>query len=228
MTPFVEVLKVSGSNIGPVLSATALAVTTTVGAPPYSANRYEPVPMERTTSRSPAPTDLNFAVGHNVLDDGWGGLVAGRKTVVGEAVDAAPAIVVPFPVRSPSQFMSLTLGVPPSPKATEASMAASSFYNELPQAAKSSTLWDIVQLFHLARAPEPSVEVIDGEATTVDFNSEGRLLSILIDKDACHLSSFTKNKELKMTYFLEEGGSKEELTDVLWTQLQSFRTPVEV
>ncbi|MGO7331754.1 hypothetical protein [Rhizobium leguminosarum] len=108
----------------------------------------------------------------------------------------------------------------------EAVVLASEFYQSLPASAHSDALWDVISLAYAIGCPTPLVDVIDG-MTTVDFSAPGRLLSVLIDENACHLSSFSQHKELKMTYVSEDGVPRDEFTDVLWGQLRDFRRPVK-
>ncbi|OWV72381.1 hypothetical protein ATY76_05990 [Rhizobium sp. R339] len=103
---------------------------------------------------------------------------------------------------------------------------ASEFYDNVPAEARSEMLWDVVSLSYAVGGPTPRVDVVDG-MTTVDFSAPGHLVSILIDQDVCHLSAFSRQKELKMTYVMEKGVPRDEFVDVVWGQLRDFHRSSE-
>lgn len=96
------------------------------------------------------------------------------------------------------------------------------FYSTIPDALKSDLLWEIVAAaFQLGISNMIVLGSDDG--TTVDVSSPGRLLSVLIDRDVCLVSSFSRRMELKFTYDLAEGHPRDELIEVIKTQLRQFQ-----
>lgn len=203
-------VKVSGSNFGSMLTATAFAVSATLSAPAVA--HQAPVPEVAYT-----PTDQSFILlpkGETV------GGVANYRTVsftsafdrLGDGISHRNAFLIlhdqAFEATGSQNDLS--------------SSNAIQFYDHLPASVKSDTLWDIISLAALTDVPFPAIEKLE-DMVTVDFSTPGQLLSLMIDDDICQLSAFTKQKELKMTYFFEAAGSKDALNEVVWAQLRDFK-----
>jgi hypothetical protein len=227
-----EVLRVSGSNIGPALSATALAMTATLS--PVAARADSQLPIFVGQYGQPnSPTDVMFLLG--LRPDGKRTFVdtAQRPSqmVSGVDVHAAAKLSLLYPAKGNEYYPfnvihydPPTLG--PSVHPGDTVRAALEYYDGLPIDSHSEILWDVVSLAFAVGCLSPRVDVVEG-MTTVDFSVPGHLLSILIDGDVCHLSAFSRQKELKMTYVIEKGTARDELIDVLWVQLRDFRRPIK-
>lgn len=100
-------------------------------------------------------------------------------------------------------------------------MKAKSFFDTLPADQKTDLVEEIVSLIFFAGDIRPQVERID-DIITIDVSRKGRSLGIMVDKEACAISSFTKTKELKATFFVNEKVGLEDFKDVLRHELLSF------
>ncbi|MBX4884103.1 hypothetical protein HJA90_10980 [Rhizobium bangladeshense] len=221
-----EVFKPSGSNIVPVLSATALAMTSTMLPAPALVEDQKPSTMVRPShAAAHSPTDVNFSLA----------LVGGGQP---RRVDTSqtPSHFTAFELHGrtavsqlppPLGFYRFTRGDISAPlNHFSPSSLAASFYETLPSEARNEVLRDIVSLVFAVNALPPRVEVVDG-MTTIDFDAPGRLLSILIDGDTFYLSAFSRQKELKMTYVAESDVPRDEFIDVVWGQLREFSAAVK-
>lgn len=231
-----EVLQVSGSNLRSALPATALAITTTMSPPAFRLEEQDLFRHKGHFFSADTPTDTAFVLAdadrdHADLERVYLARSGQRLAAVGSDEFA----IKPGGMLS---ILGMTTGLrigsfahmsaPALPGHIGSTMhMAASFYEEVAAEAKSDLLWDIVALSYAANAPVPIVERIDG-TVTVDFSAPGRLLSIMIDQEACFLSAFSSRKELKASFMLAAGSPRDELTDIIWSQLQDFRRyPIE-
>ncbi|MBB3743944.1 hypothetical protein FHX10_003443 [Rhizobium sp. BK591] len=219
-----DVFKSSGSNIGPVLSATALAVTSTMSpAPALVEDQKPPIVARPYLAGVNSPTDVNFTLG--LIRGGRHQPVATAQAPSHFPVEKQWRPTVPH-LALPLGFLQVSRSEPSaSLNASSRAQLAAEFYETLPSDARNEVLWDIVSLAFAVTSISPRVEVIDG-MTTIDFDAPGRLLSILIDGDTLCLSAFSRQKELKMTYVAESDVPRDEFINVLWGQLVEFSAAV--
>ncbi|MGO8093253.1 hypothetical protein [Rhizobium leguminosarum] len=227
-----ELFKISGSNIVPVVSATAIAVTSTMSASPARSDVSQFPTFYGQPTHAQSPTDIMFALG--LAPDGPRGSIdtARQSSQVLPGTDMQYASKVAM-LHSTTMVDSVPVGqffryrLPasaPSPSVGHAQMA-SEFFEGLPADTRTDALWEVVSLSFAIGGPTPKIDVVDG-MTTIDFSAPGRLVSILIDGDVCHLSAFSRQMELKMTYVSEKDVPRDEFNDILWGQLREFRRPV--
>lgn len=100
-------------------------------------------------------------------------------------------------------------------------MKAQNFFHALPSEQQTDLVEEIVSLIFFAGDIQPEVERID-DIITIDVSRQGRSLGIMVDQDACAISSFTKTKELKATFFVKEKAGLDDFKDVLRHELLLF------
>ncbi|NSZ75653.1 hypothetical protein [Agrobacterium tumefaciens] len=98
---------------------------------------------------------------------------------------------------------------------------AKEFFDALPSDQKTELVEEIIALVFFTGKIKPVVERVD-DIITIDISDKGRSLGVMVEDSVCAISSFTRTKELKGTFFVSEKAGLDDFKDVLRHELLLF------